>query len=84
MFVMSALATVCFFGGWHGPELPVLGKLPGIVWFIAKVYGFIFFYFWIRATLPRYRYDQLMSLGWKLFIPLALANIIVTGLIKIL
>ncbi|UCH46318.1 MAG: NADH-quinone oxidoreductase subunit H, partial [Nitrospiraceae bacterium] len=56
----------------------------GLIWFLLKIYGFIFFYFWIRATLPRYRYDQLMSLGWKLFIPLALANIIVTGLVKIL
>lgn len=79
MFVMSALATICFLGGWSGPDF-----LPGIVWFLLKVYGFIFFYFWLRATLPRYRYDQLMGLGWKLFIPLALGNIIVTGLIKIL
>jgi NADH-quinone oxidoreductase subunit H len=79
MFVMSSLGVVCFLGGWSGPAF-----LPGIVWFLLKVYGFIFFYFWIRATLPRYRYDQLMGLGWKLFIPLALANIIVTGLIKLL
>jgi NADH-quinone oxidoreductase subunit H len=84
MFVMSGLATVCFLGGWSGPELPLIGKFSGLVWFLIKVYGFIFFYFWIRATLPRYRYDQLMSLGWKLFIPLALANIIATGLVKIL
>lgn len=79
MFVMSALMVICFLGGWSGP-----GFLPGIVWFLLKVYGFIFLYFWIRATLPRYRYDQLMGLGWKLFIPLALANIILTALIKIL
>jgi len=79
MFVMSALGVVCFLGGWRGP-----GFLPGVVWFILKVYGFIFFFFWIRATLPRYRYDQLMSLGWKLFIPLALANVVVTGLLKLL
>jgi NADH-quinone oxidoreductase subunit H len=79
MFVISALMVTCFLGGWSGP-----GFLPGIVWFLLKVYGFIFLYFWIRATLPRYRYDQLMSLGWKLFIPLALANIILTALIKIL
>ena len=79
MFVMSALGTVCFLGGWNGPEF-----LPGWVWFLLKVYGFIFFYYWIRATLPRYRYDQLMGLGWKLFIPLALANIVITALMKLL
>jgi NADH-quinone oxidoreductase subunit H len=84
MFIMSALAVVCFFGGWSGPELPLIGEYSGLFWFILKVYAFIFFYFWIRATLPRYRYDQLMSLGWKLFIPLALANIIITGLIRAL
>ena len=84
MFIMSALAVVCFMGGWSGPELPLLGVYSGLFWFVLKVYGFIFFYFWIRATLPRYRYDQLMSLGWKLFIPLALANIIITGLVRIL
>jgi NADH-quinone oxidoreductase subunit H len=84
MFIMSALAVVCFFGGWRGPELPLIGEYSGLFWFILKVYAFIFFYFWIRATLPRYRYDQLMSLGWKIFIPLALANIIITGLLRIL
>ncbi len=84
MFIMSALAVICFLGGWSGPDFWIFARVPGIVWFLLKVYGFIFFYFWVRATLPRYRYDQLMSLGWKLFIPLALANIIFTGLIKIL
>ncbi|GBD95626.1 MAG TPA: NADH-quinone oxidoreductase subunit NuoH [Nitrospirae bacterium] len=84
MFAMSAVATVCFFGGWKGPDVWFLASIPGVVWFLLKIYGFIFFYFWIRATLPRYRYDQLMGLGWKLFIPLALANIIFTGLIKLL
>ena len=79
MFVMSALGTVCFLGGWNGPEF-----LPGWAWFLLKVYGFIFFYYWIRATIPRYRYDQLMGLGWKLFIPLALASIIAAGLLKII
>lgn len=84
MFIMSALAVVCFFGGWSGPELPLIGEYSGLIWFVLKVYGFIFLFFWIRATLPRYRYDQLMSLGWKLFIPLALANIIITGLLRVL
>jgi NADH-quinone oxidoreductase subunit H len=84
VFVMSALAIVCFLGGWNGPEIPLIGKLSGLVWFLLKLCFFVFFFFWIRSTLPRYRYDQLMGLGWKIFIPVALANIIITGLLKIL
>ena len=84
MFIMSALVAICFLGGWDGPDVWLFARVPGFVWFILKVYAFIFFYFWIRATLPRYRYDQLMSLGWKLFIPLALANIIFTALMKLI
>ncbi len=84
MFIMSSIITVCFLGGWHGPDFWFFSYVPNLLWFILKVYALIFFYFWIRATLPRYRYDQLMSLGWKLFIPLALANIVITGIIKIL
>ncbi|MBI4654532.1 MAG: NADH-quinone oxidoreductase subunit NuoH [Nitrospirae bacterium] len=83
MFIMSAIATICFLGGWKGPDFWVFSYVPQIVWFLIKVYALIFFYFWIRATLPRYRYDQLMGLGWKLFIPLALANIVITGLVKL-
>lgn len=84
MFIMSAIAAICFLGGWKGPHFWIFSHVPNIVWFLLKVYALIFFYYWIRATLPRYRYDQLMSLGWKLFIPLTLANIFVTGLVKIL
>ncbi len=84
MFIMSALGVICFLGGWHGPDFWIFAYVPNIVWFLLKVYAFIFFYFWLRATLPRYRYDQLMALGWKLFIPLALANVVVTGLVKLL
>ncbi|MBE0427513.1 MAG: NADH-quinone oxidoreductase subunit NuoH [Nitrospirae bacterium] len=89
MFIMASLCTVCFLGGWTLPwyvlkVLPFLQHVPGIVWFLIKVYAFIFFYYWIRATVPRYRYDQLMSIGWKILIPVALANILVTGLVKIL
>ena len=84
MFIMSAIATVCFLGGWEGPQFWIFAHVPPIVWFLLKVYALIFFYFWIRATLPRYRYDQLMGLGWKLFIPLALVNVVVTGLVKLL
>jgi len=89
MLIMASLATVCFLGGWTLPwyitkVLPFLNYVPGIVWFLVKVYAFIFFYYWIRATVPRYRYDQLMQIGWKILIPIALANILVTGLVKIL
>jgi NADH-quinone oxidoreductase subunit H len=84
MFVMSALATICFLGGWKGPDFWIFTYVPPIIWFLLKVYALIFFYFWVRATLPRYRYDQLMSLGWKLFIPLMLANIVITGIVKLL
>lgn len=89
MFIMASLATVCFLGGWTLPWyitkiFPFLNYVPGIVWFLLKVYAFIFFYYWLRATVPRYRYDQLMKIGWKILIPVALANILVTGLVKIL
>ncbi|MCX7792987.1 MAG: NADH-quinone oxidoreductase subunit NuoH [Thermodesulfovibrionales bacterium] len=89
MIVMSSLLTVCYFGGWTLPPLllnvfPFLEFIPGIVWFVLKVYFFIFLYYWIRATLPRYRYDQLMSIGWKLLIPLSLLNIFITGTLKLL
>jgi len=87
MLVMSSMCTVCFLGGWTIPRfvtdlLPFLSYVPGIVWFLAKVYAFMFFYYWVRATLPRYRYDQLMAIGWKILIPLALVNIVMTGLVK--
>ena len=81
MVTVCALTTTIFLGGWNGPlahSLPLLGP----VYFIAKVYFLMFVCMWIRATLPRYRYDQLMHLGWKVFIPITLANIIVTGIIN--
>ncbi len=84
MFLMSSLATVCFLGGWHGPDFLFLSYVPDWAWFLVKVYAFIFFYFWLRATLPRYRYDQLMAIGWKILIPLALANIVLTAGIKLI
>jgi len=76
MVTVCAVTTTLFLGGWHGPAF-----LPGWFWFIAKVYFLIFTCMWIRATYPRYRYDQLMRLGWKVFLPLTLLNIIVTGII---
>ena len=80
MIVMSALVTTLFLGGWLGPQdmLPglgfldvVLGWVPGIIWFAFKVAFCLFVFIWVRATLPRYRYDQLMRLGWKVFLPLS-------------
>jgi len=76
MVTVCAVTTTLFLGGWHGPAF-----LPGWAWFIAKVYFLIFVCMWIRATYPRYRYDQLMRLGWKVFLPLTLVNIIVTGIV---
>ena len=80
MITVCALTVTLFLGGWNGPftaAMPLLGP----VYFIAKVYFLIFVCMWIRATLPRYRYDQLMHLGWKVFIPVALVNIVVTGIV---
>lgn len=87
MLIMSSIATLCFLGGWTIPAfitnfLPFLSYVPGIVWFLAKVYFLMFCYYWVRSTFPRYRYDQLMAIGWKVLIPLALANIVLTGLVK--
>ncbi len=89
MIIMGSLAVTCFLGGWTIPAfitavLPFLKYVPGIVWFALKLYVIIFFYYWIRATLPRYRYDQLMAIGWKVLIPLSLLNIVITGIIKIM
>jgi NADH-quinone oxidoreductase subunit H len=81
MVTVSCLATIIFFGGWHGPVFgPLIVRiLLPLFWFSLKVFGFMFFYIWMRGTLPRFRYDQLMSLGWKFLLPLALLNILVTG-----
>jgi NADH-quinone oxidoreductase subunit H len=83
MFTVACLATVLFFGGWSGPVFgpPILQGLLPIFWFVAKVLAFIFIYIWVRGTLPRFRYDQLMAFGWKFLLPLAIANILVTSLV---
>jgi NADH-quinone oxidoreductase subunit H len=88
MIVVSAVMTTLFFGGWLRPfpnveALWLLGYVPGWLWFILKTFLFIYIFMWIRATVPRYRYDQLMGLGWKVLIPLALANLVVTGILKV-
>ena len=89
MIVVSAVATTLFFGGWLRPfpnveALWLLGYVPGWVWFVLKTFVFLYIFIWIRATLPRYRYDQLMRLGWKVLIPLGIANLVVTAILKVL
>jgi NADH-quinone oxidoreductase subunit H len=83
MFTVACLATVLFFGGWSGPVFgpPIVQALLPIFWFVVKVLAFIFIYIWVRGTLPRFRYDQLMAFGWKFLLPLAIANILVTSLV---
>ena len=89
MIVVSAVATTLFLGGWLRPfpnvaALWILDYIPGWIWFLTKTFAFLYLFIWIRATLPRYRYDQLMRLGWKVLIPLAIANLVVTGILKVL
>jgi NADH-quinone oxidoreductase subunit H len=76
MVTVSAVATDLFLGGWHGPFLPAS---LGWVWFLIKISALLFFYIWMRWTLPRYRYDQLMQFGWKILLPLAVLNLLVTA-----
>ena len=76
LVLMSALIVILFFGGWHGALIP----LPGPVWFLLKVSFFIWVFMWLRFTFPRYRYDHLMTIGWKVLLPLALANILISGI----
>jgi NADH-quinone oxidoreductase subunit H len=73
MISVAAVGTTIFFGGWQGPFL------PPVVWFFIKVFIFMFVYIWLRATFPRFRYDQLMAFGWKVLFPLALLNTMVTA-----
>jgi NADH-quinone oxidoreductase subunit H len=82
MLAVSCVGTTLFFGGWQGP-FSFLPAGLGIIWFILKVFCFMFFYIWLRATFPRFRYDQLMNFGWKVLFPLAVLNILVTGAIVI-
>ena len=89
MIVVSCVATTLFLGGWLRPfpnveALAFLGWIPGWAWFLLKAFLFLYLFLWIRATLPRYRYDQLMRVGWKVLIPLAIANLLVTGVAKVL
>lgn len=80
MIMMSAFTTVMFLGGWLPPfDVAPFNLVPGIIWFFAKVAFVLFIFLWVRATLPRFRYDQLMRLGWKVFLPFTLVWLIITA-----
>jgi len=79
MILISLITSIMFLGGWHAP-LPFLDVIPGTVWLLGKTAFLIFVFIWFRATFPRYRYDQLMRLGWKVFLPVTLAWIAVIGI----
>jgi len=82
MITVACLATLLFFGGWHGPLFgpPLLQAVLPLFWFAAKIFCFLFLYIWVRGTLPRFRYDQLMSFGWKFLLPLAIVNLVATAI----
>ena len=89
IIVISAVVAVMFMGGWLRPfpnvaALSFLDIIPAWIWFVSKIFVFLYVFIWIRATLPRYRYDQLMNLGWKVLIPLAIANLVLTGVVKVI
>ena len=80
MILMSGMTVILFLGGWLPPlDNPIFQAVPGLVWFALKIGLILFLFLWVRATLPRYRYDQLMRLGWKVFLPLSLAWVVITA-----
>ena len=81
MILVSCIAVVAFLGGWQAP-FGFLEFIPPIIWFLVKVYFLLFFYIWLRATVPRLRFDQLMAFGWKIMLPLALVNVLITSIVK--
>ena len=88
IIVISALVAIMFLGGWMRPfpnigALGFLDLIPGWIWLVGKIFVFLYVFIWLRATLPRYRYDQLMHLGWKVLIPIALGNLVLTGIAKV-
>jgi NADH-quinone oxidoreductase subunit H len=85
MIVISAITATLFLGGWSAPlNWGLFNMIPGFVWLLAKVYFLMFCFMWLRATFPRVRYDQLMRMGWKVLLPLALANVVITGLVVVI
>jgi NADH-quinone oxidoreductase subunit H len=84
MILMSGMMTILFLGGWLPPlDIPLFAAVPGVVWFLLKVSLVLFVFLWVRATMPRYRYDQLMRLGWKVFLPLSLVMVVLTAAYKV-
>jgi NADH-quinone oxidoreductase subunit H len=84
MILMSGMTTVLFLGGWLPLfDVPPLNWIPGPLWFVAKILFLLFVFIWVRATLPRYRYDQLMRLGWKVFLPLSLGWLVLTAAVLV-
>ena len=83
MVTVACLASLLFLGGWHGPVFGPnwLREVLPIFWFVVRVFFFIFLYIWVRGTLPRFRYDQLMAFGWKVLLPLAIANLVITAVV---
>jgi NADH-quinone oxidoreductase subunit H len=83
MITVACVASLLFLGGWHGPVFgpPILQAVLPIFWFVLRVFAFLFIYIWVRGTLPRFRYDQLMAFGWKFLLPLAIANLVITALV---
>jgi NADH-quinone oxidoreductase subunit H len=80
MILISGTTTVLFLGGWLSPiPFPPFTWIPGVFWFLLKVFACLFVFLWVRATLPRYRYDQIMALGWKVFLPISLAYLVVVA-----
>ncbi|MFA7430106.1 MAG: NADH-quinone oxidoreductase subunit H, partial [Rhodospirillaceae bacterium] len=80
MILMSGMTVVLFLGGWLPPlDIAPLNWLPGPVWFLLKVVALLFVFIWCRAAFPRYRYDQLMRLGWKVFLPFSLGWLVLTA-----
>jgi NADH-quinone oxidoreductase subunit H len=80
MILISAFASILFLGGWLPPfDNDFCNAIPGLVWFMLKIFLILFTFIWVRATLPRYRYDQLMRLGWKVFLPLSLIWVVGTA-----
>jgi NADH-quinone oxidoreductase subunit H len=80
MILMSAMTTILFLGGWLPPiDVAPFTWIPGPIWFILKICSLLFLFIWVRATFPRYRYDQLMRLGWKVFLPISLASVVLVA-----
>ena len=80
MILMSGMTAILFFGGWLPPfDIAIFNMIPGMIWFFLKIIFLLFCFIWVRATLPRYRYDQLMRLGWKVFLPISLIWVVLVS-----